>query len=330
MKTQGGEAVACVVFCTAFAFNSPCVGGQRRLTLSASLRRHNKVPQGAAMASSVWKGYLSFGLLSIPIRLFTAARGDRIGLNQLHEVCHSRIKMPLFCPTCDRKVERSEIVKGYEYEKDQYVLFSDEDLDKIEPESARAMEILEFVKVDEIDPLYYDASYYLTPEEEGKKAYSLLLKAMEDSGYAAIAKVTMHQREHIVVIRARAEGMTLHTMFYQSEIREVAEFSHQDKVEPKEQEKKLAVQLIDSLAATFEPAKYRDEYQESMRAMISAKQKGQEVTATVHPQRAPVIDLMDALRKSINAKPAASGKKPPVRVINAAPAAKKASKKATG
>ena len=205
------------------------------------------------MASSVWKGYLSFGLLSIPIRLFTAARGDRIGLNQLHEVCHSRIKMPLFCPTCDRKVERSEIVKGYEYEKDQYVLFSDEDLDKIEPESARAMEILEFVKVDEIDPLYYDASYYLTPEEEGKKAYSLLLKAMEDSGYAAIAKVTMHQREHIVVIRPRAEGMTLHTMFYQSEIREVAEFRHQDKVEPKEQEKKLAVQLIDSLAATFEP-----------------------------------------------------------------------------
>ena len=282
------------------------------------------------MASSVWKGYLSFGLLSIPIRLFTAARGDRIGLNQLHEVCHSRIKMPLFCPTCDRKVERSEIVKGYEYEKDQYVLFSDEDLDKIEPESARAMEILEFVKVDEIDPLYYDASYYLTPEEEGKKAYSLLLKAMEDSGYAAIAKVTMHQREHIVVIRARAEGMTLHTMFYQSEIRAVEEFSHQDKVEPKEQEKKLAMQLIDSLAATFEPAKYRDEYQESMRAMISAKQKGQEVTATVHPTRAPVIDLMDALRKSINAKPAASGKKPPVRAINSAPAAKKSSKKATG
>ncbi len=282
------------------------------------------------MASSVWKGYLSFGLLSIPIRLFTAARGDRIALNQLHEVCHSRIKMPLFCPTCDRKVERSEIVKGYEYEKDQYVLFSDEDLDKIEPESARAMEILEFVKVDEIDPLYYDASYYLTPEDEGKKAYSLLLKAMEDSGYAAIAKVTMHQREHIVVIRGRAEGMTLHTMFYQSEIREVAEFSHQDKVEPKEQEKKLAMQLIDSLAATFEPAKYRDEYQESMRAMISAKQKGQEVAATVHPQRAPVIDLMDALRKSINAKPAASAKKPPVRVISSAPAAKKASKKATG
>ncbi len=288
------------------------------------------------MAASVWKGYLSFGLLSIPIRLFTAARGERISLNQLHEVCHSRIKMPLFCPTCDRKVERSEIIKGYEYEKDQYVLFNDEDLDKIEPESARAMEILEFVKVDEIDPLYYDASYYLTPEDDGKKAYSLLLKAMEDSGYAAIAKVTMHQREHIVVIRPRAEGMTLHTMFYQSEIREVAEFNHQDKVEPKEQEKKLATQLIESLAAPFEPAKYRDEYQESMRALIAAKQKGQEVTGTIHSVRAPVIDLMDALRKSINAKPAAT-KKPPVRSISSAgfsastaQSAKKSNKKAAG
>lgn len=287
------------------------------------------------MASSVWKGYLSFGLLSIPIRLFTAARGERISLNQLHEVCHTRIKMPLFCPTCDRKVERSEVVKGYEYEKDQYVLFSDDDLDKIEPDSARAMEILEFVKVDEIDPLYYDASYYLTPEDEGKKAYSLLLKAMEESGYAAIAKVTMHQREHIVVIRAREQGMTLHTMFYQSEIREVAEFTHQDKVEPKEQEKKLAMQLIDSLAAPFEPEKYRDEYMESMQSLIAAKQKGQEVAATTHPVRAPVIDLMDALRKSINAKPAASaGKKPPVRSISsAAPATqsgRKSSKKAVG
>src|ERR1700676_1327506 len=274
------------------------------------------------MASSVWKGYLSFGLLSIPIRLFTAARGERISLNQLHEVCHTRIKMPLFCPTCDRKVERSEIVKGYEYEKDQYVLFSDQDLDKIEPDSARSMEILEFVKVDEIDPLYYDASYYVTPEDEGKKAYQLLLEAMEESGYAAIAKLTMHQREHIVVIRPRAKGMTLHTMFYTNEIREVAEYGQSDKsAEPKPQEKKLAEQLIESLAAKFEPEKYKDQYQESMRAMIDAKQQGQEVAEAPHPKLAPVIDLMEALKKSIAEKqPAAanSGRKPPVRAGPAA------------
>jgi DNA end-binding protein Ku len=284
------------------------------------------------MAASVWKGYLTFGLVSIPIRLFSAARSERIGLNQLHKVCNSRIRMPLFCPTCNRMVERSEIVKGYEYEKDQYVLFSEEELEKIEPDSARTMEILEFVKVEEIDPLYFDASYYVTPEDEGKKAYDLLLKAMEDSGYAAIAKLSMHQREHIVVIRPRANGMTLHTMFYANEIRSVAEYDRTDKAEPKEQEKKLAMQLIESLATRFEPEKYRDEYQESMRAMIQAKQQGQDVAEAAHPKLAPVIDLMEALKKSLAKKaPVALAKKPPVRAVVAeAQTQKKAGKKSAG
>ena len=274
------------------------------------------------MATSVWKGYLTFGLISIPIRLFSAARSERIGLNQLHKVCNSRIRMPLFCPTCQRQVERSEIVKGYEYEKDQYVLFDDEELDKIEPESARTMEILEFVKIDEIDPLYYDASYYMTPEDEGRKAYQLLLEAMEETEYAAIAKITMHQREHIVVIRPRANGMTLHTMFYTNEIRQVAEYGQGNAaVEPKEQEKKLATQLIESLAAKFEPEKYKDQYQESMKALIAAKQEGRVIAAAPHPKLAPVIDLMEALKKSIaeKEKPAAA-KKPPVRALPAASA----------
>ena len=157
-------------------------------------------------------------------------------------------------------------------------------------------------------------------EDEGRKAYQLLLDAMEESGYAAIAKITMHQREHIVVIRPREEGMTLHTMFYQSEIRAVAEFT-QTHVEPKEAEKKLAMQLIDSLAAPFEPEKYRDEYQESMKALIAAKQRGQEVKATVHPTRAPVIDLMDALKKSLDA--VSTKKKKPAKVEAAQPAAKR-------
>jgi DNA end-binding protein Ku len=290
------------------------------------------------MATSVWKGYLTFGLISIPIRLFSAARSERISLNQLHNVCKTRIRMPLFCPQCDKQVPRNEIIKGYEYEKDQYVLFDEAELDKIEPQSARAMEILEFVKVDEIDPLYFDASYYVTPEDEGKKAYQLLLAAMEESGYAAIAKLTMHQREHIVVVRPRAKGMTLHTMYYTSEIRQVAEYGQSDKtVEPKPQEKKLAEQLIESLAAKFEPEKYKDQYQEGMRAMIEAKQQGLEVAEAPHPKLAPVIDLMEALKKSIAEKqPTTSGgKKPPVRTISAvvevqAPEKKRANKKAHG
>jgi DNA end-binding protein Ku len=272
------------------------------------------------MATSVWKGYLTFGLISIPIRLFSAARTERIGLNQLHNVCKTRIRMPLYCPQCERQVPRNEIVKGYEYEKDQYVLFDEAEIDKIEPQSARAMEILEFVKVDEIDPLYFDASYYVTPEDEGRKAYQLLLDAMEESNYAAIAKLTMHQREHIVVVRPRTKGMTLHTMFYTNEIREVAEYGKIDAAsEPKPAEKKLAEQLIESLAAPFEPNKYKDNYMESMKAMIEAKQQGLEIAEAPHPKLAPVIDLMEALKKSIAEKTptTAGGKKPPVRAVSA-------------
>lgn len=288
------------------------------------------------MATSVWKGFITFGLISIPVRLFTAARTERISLNQIHNVCHSRIRQPLFCPTCNRQVERSEIIKGYEYDKDQYVLFSEDELKKIEPPSARSMEILEFVKIDEIDPLYFDASYYVTPEEEGAKAYRLLLEAMRESGYAAIAKLSMHQREHIVVIRPRENGLTLHTMFYTNEVRQVAEYGRTDEgAQPREQEKKLAQQLIESLAAEFQPEKYKDQYHEQMLELISAKQQGKQVAEAPHPKLAPVIDLMEALKKSIAEKerPSVSAKKPPVRVVPAAPAAqatKKSRRKSAG
>jgi DNA end-binding protein Ku len=297
------------------------------------------------MATTIWKGHLTFGLISMPVRMFAAARGERLSFNQLHKECHSRLKQPLFCPVCNRNVERSEIVKGYEYEKDQYVLFSEEELDKIEPPSAKVMEILEFVKLSEMDPLYFDSSYYVSPEDAGTKAYQLLMKAMEESGYGAIAKLTMHQREHIVIVRPGTKGMTLHTMFYSNEIR-AAESVPTDKTEIKDQEKKLAQQLIESLAAPFDPQKYRDSYQENLKAMIAAKLKGQQVTEVAQPHLAPVIDLMEALKKSLAEKqtpaaaPAASsaevaqvpaGKKPPVRAVQPiAVAPKRAGKKAAG
>jgi DNA end-binding protein Ku len=297
------------------------------------------------MATTVWKGHLTFGLISIPVRMFAAARGERVSFNQLHNVCHSRLKQPLFCPVCNRNVERSEVVKGYEYDKDQYVLFTEEELDKIEPPSARVMEIIEFVKLDEMDPLYFDSSYYITPEDPGLKAYSLLMKAMQETGYGAIAKVTMHQREHIVIIRPGEKTLTLHTMFYSNEIR-AAETVPTDKVEVKEQEKKLAEQLIESLAGPFQPEKYRDEYSDNVRAMIAAKLEGKQVAEAPQPHLAPVIDLMDALKKSLAEKPApaaareaaaqagpvavpaAAGKKPPTRAVQPAPAAQKRGKKA--
>src|ERR1700681_3220992 len=222
------------------------------------------------MPAASWKGFLSFGLVSIPIRLSPAARTERISFNQLHSVCHTRIKMPLFCPTCNRMVERNEIEKGYEYEKDQYLLFTEAEIEGAEPDSARTMEIIEFVKVEEIDPLYFDASYYAAPESEGAKAYHLLLDAMIETGFAAIAKVTMHSRENIVIIRARKEGLTLHTMFYQNEIRPAVEYGSTDKAEIQEQEKTLAMRLIETLASHFKPEKYRDTYQQNLQALIEA------------------------------------------------------------
>jgi DNA end-binding protein Ku len=264
------------------------------------------------MPSSTWKGYLAFGLISIPIRLSPAARTERISFNQLHKVCHTRLKQPLFCPTCDRMVERSEVEKGYEHEKGQYLLFTQEELDEVEPETAHTMEILEFVKLDEVDPVYFDASYYIAPEEAGQRAYQLLTEAMEKSGYAGIAKIAMHNREYIVVIRPREHGLTLHTMFYSNEIRAEAEYGRADKGQIKEQERTLAQQLIESLAAPFEPDKYHDTYQAGLQNLIEAKSSGRKITAMPHAQaKAPVIDLMEALKKSLAKKTVAVAEKKP-------------------
>ncbi len=279
------------------------------------------------VAATVWKGHLTFGLISIPIHLFSAARGERLSFNQLHKECHSRLKQPLYCPTCQRMVERSEIVKGYEHEKEQYVLVEDEELAKVAPPSARAMEILEFVHLDSIDPLYFDASYFMVPEEAGRKAYQLLVKTMEGSGYAAIAKLWMHQREYTVIVRPRSNGLTLHTMYYENEIRQVAEYGQSDGIEVKEQEVKLAQQLVESLAGEFQPKKFHDEYQGRIKALIEDKLQGRQVATPPQQQLAPVIDLMEALKKSLAERQAAP-KKPPAR-LPAATAERKVARKSS-
>jgi DNA end-binding protein Ku len=269
------------------------------------------------VATSVWKGYLTFGLISIPIRLFSAARDEHISLNQLHKVCNSRIKQPQYCPTCQRTVDRSEIVKGYEYEKDHYVLVEEQEVKKIAPPSAQSMEILEFVNLADVDPLYFETSYLAVPEEPGRKPYQLLVKTMEETRRAAIAKVAMHQREYTVIVRPRANGLTLHTMYYSNEIRQVAEYGQNDGIQVKPEEVKLAKQLVETLVADFQPQKYHDEYQERLKALLDAKLKGQEVTTAPQPQLAPVIDMMEALKKSLAARETVP-KKPPTRVLEAA------------
>lgn len=255
------------------------------------------------MASTVWKGYITFGLITIPVRLFAAARTERVSFNQIHGVCGSRIKQQTFCPHCERVVERSELVKGYEVEKDHYVIVNDEEIKQIAPASSDNMEILEFVKADGIDPIYFDASYFMAPEEAGKKAYHLLFETMRKSGFSAIAKIAMHQREYTVVVRPHADGLLLHTMFYPEEVREVPEFKRDNSVTVKPQEIALAEKLVEGLAADFDPSKYHDEYQGRLMQMIEAKREGQPVEETAPKKRAPVIDLMAALQKSLGELP---------------------------
>lgn len=272
------------------------------------------------MAASVWKGYLTFGLISVPIRLHSAARSESMHFNQLHSVCHTRIKQPQFCPTCQKQVARTEIVKGYEYEKDQYVLIEEEEIKKIAPPSARTMEIQEFVELKDVDPLYYETSYFLVPEDPGRKAYQLLVQTMEESGRAAIAKVAMHQREHVVIVRPRAHGLTLHTMYYADEVRDLPEYGSTTDVVVKPEEVKLAKQLVDSLTGSFDPERYRDEYQARLKGLVDDKLQGREVASAPEAPLAPVIDMMEALKKSLAAREASAPKKPPVRA-EAAPAA---------
>src|SRR5213080_255166 len=159
------------------------------------------------MAASVWSGYLTFGLISMPVRLFSGARSSSISFHMLHRDDMSRIKQQLYCPNDNRVVERSEIVKGYEFRKGEYVVVEPEEIKKIEPKTAKAMEILEFVPADQIDPVYFESSYFLMPEEAGRKPYALLEKALEDTGYYGIAKLTMHNREYTVILRPSDGGI---------------------------------------------------------------------------------------------------------------------------
>jgi len=196
-------------------------------------------------------------------------------------------------------VERDEIVKGYEYRKGEYVVIEPEEIKKIEPKTAKAMEILEFVKEHDVDPIYFESSYYMVAEEAGKRPYALLARALQDSRYVAIAKLTMHNREYTVFLRSYDGGMMLHTMYYQDEVRALENFGT-DKVELKEAELKIANQLISALAAEWEPEKYHDTFQENLKALIKARLEGKEVTAVEHPGKpAPVVDLMAALKDSL-------------------------------
>lgn len=252
------------------------------------------------MASTVWKGYLTFGLLSLPVKLYSAARSETVSFNQLHKADNSRVKQVLYCQLEDKPIPRSEIVKGYEYEKDKYVVIDEEEVKKVAPRTAKTMEVLEFVKAAEVDPIYFESSYYLAPDEAGEKPYALLFEALRKTGYVGVAKIAMHNREHIVILRPGGKGILLHTMYYRDEIRQVEEF-RTDTSAVKEKELELAVNLVESLEAPFEPDKYKDGYRENLMAMIQAKIRGEEIVEVSAAQhKAPVVDILEALKMSLD------------------------------
>jgi DNA end-binding protein Ku len=251
------------------------------------------------MAASVWSGYLTFGLISMPVRLFSGARSSGISFNMLHRTDKSRLKQQYVCQAENVVVERSDIVKGYEFRKDEYIIIEPEEIKQIEPKTAKTMEILEFVKAGDVDPVYFESSYYMVPEEAGRRPYALLTKALEESEYVAIAKLTMHNREYTVFLRPHAGGMMLHTMYYAEEVRTVEGFGAPD-VELKDAEVKVAHQLIEALAAEWDPEKFHDTFQDNLKNLIQTKLEGGKIAEVEKPKKlAPVVDLMAALKQSL-------------------------------
>ena len=324
------------------------------------------------MAATVWKGQLTFGLVSIPVRLYRAARAEKVSFRQLHgttgvadqepepeatvvepipirppqrvdankvasETTHLPPPPPVVAPVRStptsgenaQPIPRSEIVKGYEYQPEQYVLVSDEELRRITPRTSGDIQILEFVHLREIDPVYFETSYYVAPDRAGEKPYALLYAALKKTGYVALAQIAMHRREHVAVIRAGDRGILMHTMFYAREVRKDQEF-RADPAVVAIKELDLAVKLIEALATKFEPEKFKDKYREQVEALIAAKIQGREVASGMAEPTplAPAADIMEALKRSL-----AAAKKPPMRAEEASsetksePCAKRQSRK---
>jgi DNA end-binding protein Ku len=249
-------------------------------------------------------GQIAFGLVSIPVKLFSATEAsEKISFNMLHKDCGNRVQQQLFCPKDERTISRDEVVKGYEFSRGQYVLFSEEELKMIEEKATQAIEISEFLPKEAIDPIYFAKANYIAPDKGGERAYSLLTKALEQTGRWALAKYAARGKQYLVILRPLENGLVMQQLFYPNEIRSMGELDLSD-APVKENELKMAVQLAEMGAADeFHPENYRDEVTERTRALIQRKIEGEEITSNmVEEPKAQVIDLMEALKRSL-AKP---------------------------
>lgn len=251
---------------------------------------------------TMWKGTISFGLVNIPVKMHAATENKDIKLRQLHKECQSPIEYERKCPVCERPVENNEIVKAYEYAKNKFVVLDEEELQALRQEQGdKAVEIIDFVQLKEIDPIYYEKSYYLSPNEGGSKAYGLLRSALLDTGKIGIAKMMIRSKEQLAVIRVYKNTLVVETIHYPDEVRSVSDVPNVPKeIEMNQQELDTAKMLIDQLTTEFNPEKYQDEYRSSLLHLIEQKkQQDQTATAKDKPATGVATNLMDALQASL-------------------------------
>ncbi len=280
---------------------------------------------------TVWKGSISFGLVNIPIKLHTATENKDIKLRQLHKECHTPISYQKICPGCEKEVTNEEIVKAYEYAKNKFVILDDEDLERLKKENEdKAVEIVDFVKLEEIDPIYFEKSYFIAPDNGGAKAYSLLRKALTESGKIGIAKIIIRSKEQLAVVRVYKETLLMETIHFPDEVRNVQDVPNVPSEQLVEQrELDTALMLVDQLTTTYDPEKYTDDYRTALMELIEEKKTGKETVTATEKEPAPasnVTDLMSALQASLDKT---KTKKPTTRKKKAVTAKKEPAEKAT-
>ena len=275
-------------------------------------------------ARATWKGFLKISLVNIPVKVFPATEtSGTLSFNQLHGECQTRIQQKRWCPRCDREVPASEIVKGYEFEKGRYVVLTEEDFDKVRPASTRVIELVQFADDSAIDPMYVDRTYYLAPDGPmAGEAFAVMRDGM--TGKVGIGKLALYGREYLVAVRPLQRGIVMHTLHHAAEIRSMDAVEELNSVSPKvkPEEIKLARQVIDTFDGPLDLASYTDEYREGLQAIIDAKIAGQEIVAPSPEAPPKVVNLMDALRKSLDTV-SATKKRPAKAAMPKAPAKRK-------
>jgi DNA end-binding protein Ku len=262
------------------------------------------------MPRPIWKGAITFGMISIPVRLYGATESKDLAFNTLHRECKSRLKQKRWCPVHDREVTADEVTRAFEYVKDQYVEIEDEDLEKLPIPSKHTIELTSFVKQSDIDPVYFERTYYLEPEQVGLKPYALLMKALKTKEVSAVAKIALRNKESLCVLRpGQNNTLMLETLFYPDEIR-TQDLEGAPEVLVSQPELNMALSLVEMLQEPFDPKKYHDDYRSALLEVIEAKRSGQEIVATPEAPLPKTVDLMAALKASLEAarkgKPAAA------------------------